>query len=141
MHALFNQCFFLFTDIFFWRNSWWHFFIMYILMFCKCKRWRSSQSLCLSIQFIISLMLSSDVLISRVLSSHISSFLLSSCYFKHVTLIPTLEGLSIAHVEKHRCLLCKSLIIFKVILPTQSIQLDAVVCTKLFTNKRIAVKF
>jgi hypothetical protein len=92
MHALFNQCLLKFTDIFFWCNGWWRFFVMYILLFCKCKRWRWSQSLSLSIQFITSLMLSNDLLISGVSSLHISSFLLSS-YFQHATLSPTLEGL------------------------------------------------
>jgi hypothetical protein len=30
-------------------------------------------------------------------------------YFQHATLIPTLEGSSVAHVEKHWCLLSKLL--------------------------------
>jgi hypothetical protein len=56
-------------------------------------------------------------------------------------LIPTPEGFSVAHVEKHWCLLSKSLITCKVILPTQSNQLDAIVLTKLFKKKEILVKF
>lgn len=48
--------------------------------------------------------------------------------FQHATLIPTLEGFSVTHVERQWCVLCKSLIMCKVILPTQSVQLDAVVC-------------
>jgi hypothetical protein len=60
-----------------------------------------------------------------------------TCIF---TLIPTLESSSIAHVERHWCLLSKLLATCKVVLPIQSNQLDTVVWTKLFA-KIITVKF
>jgi hypothetical protein len=53
-------------------------FLHHISLFCKCNRWRWSLSLCFSIQFITSLMLSNTLLILGVPSLHISSFLLSS---------------------------------------------------------------
>jgi hypothetical protein len=48
-------------------------------------------------------------------------------YFQCATLIHTLEGFSVAHLEKHRCLLSKSPVTWKVILSIQSDRLDAVV--------------
>jgi hypothetical protein len=93
---------------FFGCDRWWHFFITYVLMFCKCKRWRWSQPLCLSIQFITSLMLSDTFLIS-----HFFILAVIFQYIQHATLIPTLQHFSAAHLEKHQCLLTKSLIMCK----------------------------
>jgi hypothetical protein len=62
-------------------------------------------------------------------------------YLQCGTFIPTQAGFSVAHVEKLRCVLGKSLIMCKVILPTQSDQLGRVVSAKLFMKKKIAVKF
>jgi hypothetical protein len=39
--------------------------------------------------------------------------------FEHITLIPTLEGFTIAHIEEHWCLFSKSLIMCKIVLLTQ----------------------
>jgi hypothetical protein len=44
----------------FWRDSWWNFFATYDLMYCRCKNWRGTQSLCLSIQSNTSLKVSSN---------------------------------------------------------------------------------
>jgi hypothetical protein len=57
-------------------------------------------------------------------------------HFQRATQLPTLEGFSIAYVEKHRCLHSKSPITCKVMLPTQSDQLDAVIWAKLFIKKK-----
>jgi hypothetical protein len=83
----------------------------------------------LSIQFITSLMLSNFFILAVIFR-----------YFR-VTPIPTMEGFSIAHVEKLQCLLTKSPSTCKVILYTRSNRLDAFIWIMLFTRKNIVAKF
>lgn len=90
-------------------------------MFCKCKRWRWSQSLSFHSIHHFTSAIQWFANFRGLKPTHFFIFavilLFQTCHTDR-----TLEGFSIAHVEKHRCLLCKSLIMFKDILPTQSIQ-------------------
>jgi hypothetical protein len=116
-------------------------FLCHILKFCKCKRWRWSQSLCLSIQFITWLMLSNTLLVLGM-QTHVFILTVIFQYFQLSTPIPMLEGFSVAQVERNQWLLSKSLFMCKVILPIQSDQLDSRHLNKVVYKKKInAVKF
>jgi hypothetical protein len=74
----------------------------------------------------------------------LTHFFILAVIFQHFqlsTLISTLEGFSIACVEKHHCPHTKSLITCKVILSTLSNRLDAFRLNKVVYREKFAVKW